>query len=771
MCVIPAPVTCSSFGFCSIQYLSFKLATQASSAPSSMASKIECPTIEKDTARAIRIKIIAPVLIKAIDDFNQGRLKMGVEAFDTEIKSILQKTNLLEHRVVDVTKAGIHPDNREGDMAIAVDVQDLLDRMTEDGWNPSKWSALAATIPAGAEGERWRKLNAQLIQDSNDYLAAVIADDLEVVTSRGTHGTCALRCAKIGAKSMHPHLAVDGNVSKEIILELAPSLRDPIENGVEYDIIPGELCLAVPKLMETLSRHGNSFNDVYRLQSSLQICQRIHKLSTASDYPSWDDIAKLAAKGNGGKNFQPKARQLCDFVHKWSGGNNAFVLKQLELYEKSMDTKRKLAPADLQTIGKLELSEGRYILALVKAMLNSPTSDTAGYSDLFSHQDFLSLNPGCKNHAAALDAAALMCQAEQFVKAYSRLDFNKFISKLEVRCVMYVHSKKAHGRTNYESLDAIAMAFFGEIKKADPKLPAWSRIKDQVNTDNAKGHGKPIKAREVHLDGSVPDSELEARQFVVGAFVQCKKTGQRCKIVAVKPNFQEVRLAEIDDAGTVTDDQPSEVSRKLFLVDWVHYKLPEIKYLKDFPDLTVNTDILAAIIRGQVVDKCLTLFSKSAENDIQTRLEPSKVFVSLKVFQSGSLKLYPLSYNVLVLPTTKDDPAGGIFLGMSEELNISVWIRSCNSLKDDKSKFASLFFLLHSNTTDDARKANCERHDVDFVVKVAKNEINLKIPMISNNEKIEKDTEIMLLSFNKPKVEVPASKKQKLAAKPKAQKK
>jgi hypothetical protein len=181
------------------------------------------------------------------------------------------KAHLLERRIIDVIKAGIHPDNREGDMAIAVDVQDLLDRMTEDGWNPSKWSALAATIPTNDEGERWRKLHTQLIQDCGDYLAAVIADDQEIVTSRGTHGTCALRCAKTGAKSMHPHLTVDGNVSKEIILELAPSLRHLIENGVECDIIPAELCLAVPKLMETLSRHGNSFNDLYRRSSSLLI--------------------------------------------------------------------------------------------------------------------------------------------------------------------------------------------------------------------------------------------------------------------------------------------------------------------------------------------------------------------------------------------------------------------------------------------------------------------------------------------------------------------
>jgi hypothetical protein len=92
-------------------------------------------------------------------------------------------------------------------------------------------------------------------------------------------------------------------------------------------------------------------------------------------------------------------------------------------------------------------------------------------------------------------------------------------------------------------------------------------------------------------------------------------------------------------------------------------------------------------------------------------------------------------------------------------------------LKDDKSKFASLFFLLQSSTTDDARKANCERHGIDFVVKAATAETNTKIPMITNKEKIENGAEIMLLSFDKPKVEEHASKKQKLAVKAKTKRK
>ena len=172
---------------------------------------------------------------------------MGTEAFDVELRRLLLEAGLLERRVYDVTKVAIHPDNREQEMAIPVEVQDLLDGMCEDGFNPSKWAALACTIPPGPIGDSWRQMNVDLILESDNFLAPVRADDLEIATARGPHGTCAIRCGKLGAKRTHASLAGnDGISSKEKICELAPSMRVPIEQGVEYEIIPGELALAVP---------------------------------------------------------------------------------------------------------------------------------------------------------------------------------------------------------------------------------------------------------------------------------------------------------------------------------------------------------------------------------------------------------------------------------------------------------------------------------------------------------------------------------------------
>ena len=310
-----------------------------------------------------RILACGPILNQAIKDWEQKQLKMGVEDFDRQIRRLLKEAHLIETRVYQVEKVGIHPDNREGDMAIPVDVQELLDRMVEDGFNPDKWTAWACTIPQGEVGDGWRYENMKLATSSQGYLAHMIADELEIVTARGSHGTSALRAGKLGAKSMVAGIAIDGRISRQIICELAPSMREPFENGVSYEVIPGELALACPSLMSTLARFGNNFNDVFRLQTSLQICSRIHKLSNQLNKEGktadWNEIARLAAQGNGGKTFEPKALKLCDFVREWAGGKAGVLLKELESYEKTLDTKRKLSPDDLYAISKIETKSPR----------------------------------------------------------------------------------------------------------------------------------------------------------------------------------------------------------------------------------------------------------------------------------------------------------------------------------------------------------------------------------------------------------------------------
>ena len=722
-----------------------------------MSKSIGSCVLPKDVPLQARIAACAPILIKAIDDWTSKKLKIGVEDFDVQIRRVLKEAHLIEERKkYQVDKVGIHPDNREGEMAIPVDVQELLDRIIEDGYNPLKWSAWACTIPPGAIGEHWRKANEDLIVSAQGYLAPVIGEELEIVTARGSHGTCSLRAGKLGAKSMHPHLALDGVISREICCELAPSLREPFKNGVMYDVIPGELALAVPNLMAVLSRNGNNFNDVFRLQSSLQICSRIHKLSTglasAGESADWEHIARLAAQGNGGKAFEPKALKLCEFVREWAGGKQGVLLRELEAYEKTLDTKRKLSPDDLYGISKVESKVPRYILALVKAMLTSPSCDAGGYSNTFSFSDFGSVGAGGRNQASSEAAAELMMAAETFLVAYGKLPEaarNSVLSRLEVRAVMFVHGKKSAQRKAFDSFETIAVAFYEEAKRMDPKLPMWPRIAEYMKKKASGSKSGTAKVREVSLDGNVSDCELRARKLIVGAFVKSKAKNELFKIQKITADH--VSIIDVSSEGKAGDEvEPKQVSKTELLFSYVAHEIAQKVFLEKMQDPCKHLEVMSSLVRGAVLKELTALMSKSSEGDVQLMLEPEKAAIVSKTFAVGQLKLVAFSHLIFVVPKEKDIASNALCLGkVTEPSNANIVMRSANSYEDSK-LFVSKFFFAFGHCVKDARESNCELQWNEYTIKIDKTrEVQVRLPICVNSIKLEKGTVIKLLSADK----------------------
>ena len=320
-------------------------------------------------SKQARIEAVAPRLKELVHAHKEATYKGGPEAFHSEIMTVIENSDLMTTEKKLCTCVAVHPDNRARAMLIAIDAQDLLLKFTDNGYNPRMWDALALTIPPGsAEGDSWRQKNVELVQDSDGLLAPIQADSIEIVTGRGSHGTAACRMAVLGARSVHPALAdSNGMVSKAKLLELQPSWRDPLENGLVYKILPGELELAVPGLLACLSLLGNASNDVYRQPTALQLCARIHSLITG--HPGKDDawIVKQASVGYGGSSYEAKATQLMEFVKAWSGGKAGQNLKDLESYERSIEVKRHLAHADLQCLASADLLHAHTYIQATRA--------------------------------------------------------------------------------------------------------------------------------------------------------------------------------------------------------------------------------------------------------------------------------------------------------------------------------------------------------------------------------------------------------------------
>ena len=309
-----------------------------------------------------RMDKCVPLLQALVQHHNAGTYAGGAEAFNAEIEGVMEQHAMFSEEYLQVDQVGVHPHNREKTMLVPMDSQDLLLKFYENGYNPRKWEALALKIPSigfGAQeaGQEWRNKNVELVQESDGLLAPMEAEQIDRFTGRGSHGTGALRLAKLGGTCVHPELqGPDGQVSLSKLLEKQPSWKAPIEKGLLYRCLPGELELAVPGLLACLSRGGNASHDVYRQQTVLQTCHRLHLLcvTAGSDFDE-DWVCTQACLGNGGSEFLAKARQLLEFVKAWAGGNSAHILKDLEKYERSCPNKRKLMTADLQTLAQADL--------------------------------------------------------------------------------------------------------------------------------------------------------------------------------------------------------------------------------------------------------------------------------------------------------------------------------------------------------------------------------------------------------------------------------
>ena len=100
-------------------------------------------------------------------------------------------------------------------------------------------------------------------------------------------------------------------------------MEHPLVKGCPYDVIKAELVVECPRLMEVLSRTGNAGHSVFRVQTALQHCNRIHQLAVnrqvAKEPVDWEAIAKQACIGMG-DDFLEDAKKLTEFVRVWSGG-------------------------------------------------------------------------------------------------------------------------------------------------------------------------------------------------------------------------------------------------------------------------------------------------------------------------------------------------------------------------------------------------------------------------------------------------------------------
>ena len=107
-------------------------------------------SFDDDTPIPRIISMIAPILNQELKRFSDGGGK-GAEAFGEAIVTALKDTGLCKRVWMDVECIGVHPSNREGAMLIAIDVHDLLKKISFRGWSWQKVNIMACSIPSKFE--------------------------------------------------------------------------------------------------------------------------------------------------------------------------------------------------------------------------------------------------------------------------------------------------------------------------------------------------------------------------------------------------------------------------------------------------------------------------------------------------------------------------------------------------------------------------------------------------------------------------------------------
>ncbi len=399
-------------------------------------------------------------------------------------------------------------------------------------------------------------------------------------------------------------------------------------------------------------------------------------------------------------------------------------------------------------------------------MLNSPTCDANGYSNLFCPSDFASLKSTGNNKEAATTANGWMVAAEQFLAAYcNKLDpvvRSKLQNTLEVRAVMLVQGKKTDTRKNFATIEEIAREFYEDCKREDPTMPVWNRLPQaSTSKEPAANTGAAKGLREIGLsvDGLIDDSLLLEKGFKKDQTIKHAKTGELYTITAFDANKKTVTCTP-----KVAEEKSQKVSAKaaqakkvaaipinradLLQGVWVPHKIIKPKFLTDITSPTDNFEYKANVVAG-IVKNAITLeFMKSSEADCVLQTSPDVKVICTKAKKTGSLKLVGISNCLTICAIAKDVGPSWKVIGQGDDFKVV--IKSCsNSVPAGAVSslaprpFIAKFWSVRE--TFDQAVVNCEYKPKVIEVSYFGKKLNIEVPIMVNSAPIPDEGEVIVL--------------------------
>ena len=92
-----------------------------------------------------------------------------------------------------------------------------------------------------------------------------------------SHAVAGLRALAAGCKSSHEQLAVDRRLNKEKVLDMSPSMRAPMDDGMDWTVIRWPVRKRCPSLATLAQFAGNADHGAAREITKTQLLLRMHE--------------------------------------------------------------------------------------------------------------------------------------------------------------------------------------------------------------------------------------------------------------------------------------------------------------------------------------------------------------------------------------------------------------------------------------------------------------------------------------------------------------
>ena len=213
--------------------------------------------------------------------------------------------------------------------------------------------------------------------------------DTEYLPVTCSHTFAALNIVDGGEKvrGLHEELSTNGKIDQVKILQLCPSWRKPLAEGIPCIVFRRELEAACPELPGFLSMAGNQSHDVHTKETKVQLMLSLQQLfvahrrvaEAAASAPSaesappaasasWEQVVQEMAVMK--THFQNCLKEASEFAAAWAGGGG---LDEAEAYGKSLRVRKEPEDGQLGILAKAVLKRApRWPIACLKTLMQAP---------------------------------------------------------------------------------------------------------------------------------------------------------------------------------------------------------------------------------------------------------------------------------------------------------------------------------------------------------------------------------------------------------------